>query len=125
MKFLKQFAVIITISFLAEGIKFLLPLPIPASIYGLALMLLALCTKVVRLEDIKETAGFLVEIMPLMFVPAAVGLTQSWGTLRPILIPVAVILAVSTVAAMAVSGRVTQLVIRREKKRMDQNEGNA
>lgn len=116
MKYIRQFVIILTISFLGEVLKYLLPLPIPASIYGLVLMLTALCTGMIKLADVKETAKFLVEIMPLMFIPAAVGLTQSWDMIRPSLLPLIVITLVSTVAVMAVSGKVTQQVLRNKAK---------
>lgn len=118
MKYIRQFAVIVTVSFLGEVLKSLLPLPIPASIYGLVLMLASLCTGIIKLDSVKETAKFLVEIMPLMFIPAAVGLTESWGIIRPALVPILVITLVSTVVVMAVSGRVTQSVIRKDSRRM-------
>lgn len=117
MKYIRQFVIILTISFLGEVLKYLLPLPIPASIYGLVLMLTALCTGIVKLADVKATAKFLVEIMPLMFIPAAVGLTQSWDMIRPSLLPLIVITLVSTVAVMAVSGKVTQQVLRNKAKK--------
>jgi holin-like protein len=65
---------------------------------------------------VKETAKFLIEIMPMMFVPAGVGLMESWGELQPILLPVVVIMVVSTVLVMGVSGRVTQGMIHRKKE---------
>lgn len=117
MKYIRQFAIILTISFLGEVLKYLIPLQIPASIYGLLLMLAALCLKIIPLEAVKDTGKFLIEIMPLMFIPAAVGLTESWGKIQPILGPLVVITAVSTVAVMGVSGRVTQWVIRRNKSK--------
>lgn len=117
MKYLKQFGIIIAISFVGEILKALIPLAIPANIYGLVLMLLALMTKAVKLSDVKETAYFLVEIMTIMFIPAGVGLMITWGSLKSILIPVIVITLVTTVIVMAVTGRVTQLVIRLERKR--------
>ena len=95
----------------------MLPLPIPASVYGLILMLLALMTGIIRLEHVRETAVFLIEIMPVMFVPAGVKLMTSWGDLKPIFVPVIVITAVSTVVVMAVTGRTTQWMIRREKSK--------
>ncbi len=116
MKYIRQFAVILTVSFLGEVLKVLIPLPIPASIYGLLLMLAALCLRIVPLDAVKETGKFLVEIMPLMFIPAAVGLTESWDRISPILVQLIVVVVVSTVAVMAVSGRVTQFVIRRDKR---------
>lgn len=115
MKYVKQFVLILVISFLGEALKALLPLPVPASIYGLLLMLAALCLHVVKLEDVKETAKFLIEIMPLMFIPAAVGLTESWDKISPIVLELVIVTVLSTILVMAVSGRVTQFVIRHEK----------
>ena len=108
MRFMKQFGVILAITFLGEILRYVIPLPIPASIYGLVLMLLALKSGVVKLDQVKETGDFLIEIMPMMFIPAGVGLLESWGVLKPILVPVIVILIVSTFLVMGVSGLVTQ-----------------
>lgn len=116
LRYLKQFTIILLISFLGEVLHYIIPLLIPASIYGLVLMLLALCTGVVKLSSVRETGKFLVDIMPVMFIPAAVGLLESWGILKPVWLPVAVITVVSTVVVMAVSGLVSQLVMRRGEK---------
>ncbi len=117
MKYFRQFCIIIAISFLGEACHEWLPLPIPASIYGLLLMLAALCTHLLPLEAVKDAGKFLIDIMPVMFIPAAVGLLESWGVLHPMLVPLLVIIPVTTVLVMAVSGRVTQWVIRSEKRR--------
>lgn len=117
MKYLRQFAVILTMTFWGEVLHLLLPLPVPASIYGMVLMLVSLMTGIVKLEQVRETGAFLIEIMPIMFIPAGVGLLDSWSGLRPILIPVFVVTAVSTIVVMGVSGKVTQFVIRRERHR--------
>lgn len=124
MKYLKQFGIIMIITFLGEVLRSVIPLDIPASIYGMVLMLIALMTKTVKLEAVKEAADFLVEIMPVMFIPAAVGLIVSWGDLKDMLVPVTVITLATTVIVMAVTGRVTQCVIRFEKKRKEKNERN-
>lgn len=118
MKYLKQFLIILAITFIGEILKELIPLPIPASIYGLIIMLAALMTGIVKLEMVKETASFLIEIMPLMFIPAAVGLIDSWGILKPIFLQIAVIVVVSTVLVMVFAGRVTQFIIRWEKRHL-------
>ena len=116
LRYLKQFGIILGISFLGEILYHLIPLPIPASIYGIVLMFVALMTKTVVISDIQEASRFLIDIMPILFLPAAVGLLDSWPALRPVLLPVAVITAVSTVAVMASAGLVTQGVIRKSKK---------
>lgn len=123
MKYIRQFGIIIAVSFLGEILKMLLPLKIPASIYGLVLMFLALEFKIIKLDHVKETAKYLIEIMPLMFIPAGVGLMNAWGVLKPIWIPVSVITVVSTIVVMTISGRVTQRVIWMDKKKKgDQDE---
>ncbi len=109
MKYLKQFWVIMTISFVSEALNMLLPLPVPAGIYGLVLMLAALITGIIKLPQVEETADFLVSIMPVMFIPAAVGLMDVWGVLSKILLPVTVITVITTVMVMTVTGHVTQL----------------
>lgn len=115
MKYMRQFAIILAVTFLGELLKFLIPLPIPASIYGLVLMLIALKTKIIPLCSVQEVGRFLIEIMPMMFIPAAVGLLESWNVLQGILLPISIIIVISTILVMVVSGRVTQSVIRYEK----------
>lgn len=114
MRMLRQFSIILLFSLAGEALHALLPLPVPASIYGIVLLLACLMTGVVRVEAIREASSFLIEIMPVMFIPAAVGLMESFGLLLPSLGAYITIMAVSTFVVMAVAGRVTQAVIRRQ-----------
>ena len=84
MKFLRQFAIILFVSFLGEILHILIPLPVPASVYGLLLMFTALCTGILKQEQVREAADFLIEIMPVMFIPAAAGLLDAWPALQAI-----------------------------------------
>lgn len=117
MKYLKQFLVILVIAFAGEVLKYIIPLPIPASIYGLIILFVGLLTGLIRLEQVREAGKFLIEIMPVMFIPAAVGLLESWGVLQPMFLPVIIITLVSTVVVMAVTGISSQLIIRLGKNR--------
>ena len=110
MKFLRQFMIILLLSFLGEVLKMFIPLPIPASVYGLVLMLVCLMTGVLITSQVKDAAFFLIEIMPVMFIPAAAGLIDSWGVLRPLIVPIMIITVVITVFVMAVTGRVAQMI---------------
>ena len=123
MKYIRQFVIILFISFIGEALKYVLPLPIPASIYGLVLMFVLLETKVLKGEAVQEAGKFLIEIMPMMFIPAGVGLLNAWDTLKPVLIPIIVILFVSTIVVMGVSGKVTQTMIEAEERK--KNEGHS
>lgn len=120
MKYINQFLIILLISFLGEILKCLLPLPIPASIYGMIILFLGLMTKVIKLESVKETGKFLIEIMPIMFIPAGVGLMTTWGRLQPILLPVSIITAVTIITVMVATGWVSQIIIRKSGKTKDE-----
>lgn len=119
LKLLKQLLIILAVALAGEALSALILLPIPASIYGVVLMLALLISGLLKVEQIKAVSSFLVEIMPVMFVPAAVGLMQSYHLLAPSLGAYAVITVVSTIAVMVVSGRVTQHVIRNKNKKED------
>ena len=116
MKHVYRLSIILGISFLGELLNRWIPLPVPAGIYGLILMLIGLCTGIVPLESVRGTGRFLIEIMPVMFIPAGVGLMASWSVLKPMVVPVAVIMVISTFVVMAASGWATQAVIRRERR---------
>ena len=123
MKYLRQFFIILAFSFAGEVLHALIPMQVPASIYGLVLLFIALLAGWVKLPQIRETANLLITVMPLMFIPAGVGLLESWGELRTILLPVCVIVVVSTILVMGISGMVTQAMIRKSPK--TQKNGNS
>lgn len=87
MRYLFQFGRILAFCFIGEVLHAVLPLPVPASVYGLLLLLLALCSGIVRLEQVRETGLFLTGIFPLLFVPAAAGVMELWAELGVMLLP--------------------------------------
>lgn len=113
MKYIRQFAIIALISLAGEILNHVLPFPVPSSIYGILILLVLLSCGMLKVSQIKDVSSFLIEIMPVMFIPAAVGLMESFNLLLPSLAAYAVIIVVSTVAVMGVSGLVTQAVIRK------------
>ena len=115
MKYVKQFLIILGISLIGEVMKYVLPLPIPASIYGMAILFVCLMAGIVKLDDVRETGKFLIEIMPMMFIPAGVGLMDSWETLQPVFFPVCMITVIAIFTVMLATGRLSQWMIRRER----------
>lgn len=111
MKYIKQFTIIMTICLLGELLARALPFTIPASVYGLFIMLLALITGIIKPKHVKETSDFLMDIMPIMFVPASVGLMVSWELLREILVPVLIVSVLGTLVVMIVSGKTVDVLM--------------
>ena len=113
MKYLRQLLIILIFSFIGEVLHSLIPIQVPASIYGLVLLFIALLTGIIQLPQVKEAAKYLIEIMPLMFIPAAVGLLEAWNIIQSVWLQYLAVTAVSTVFVMAIAGRATQYMIRR------------
>ena len=73
MKYVRQIGIILGITLAGEFLNQILPLPVPAGVYGLFLMLAALMSGVVKMESVEGTGNFLMDTMSMMFVPATVG----------------------------------------------------
>ena len=114
MKYVKQVLVILAFTALGELLAALIPFPIPAAIYGIVLMLIALGTGVLKTEAVKEVSSFLTGIMPLLFVPPAVRILEYWGIVGPNIAAIAIIAVSTTFLVFAVSGLVTQWVIKKK-----------
>lgn len=116
MAYIRQFCIILAFSFVGEILHFFISLPIPASIYGIILLFAALQSGLVKLQQVEKTGQFLIDIMPVMFIPAAVGLIEVWSDMKGSLVQFVTVMAVSTVAVMGVSGRITQFFIKKRRK---------
>ena len=108
MKYVTQFLIILSFSLLGTLLQALIPLPIPAAIYGLVLLLIALCTGLLKPAHIAETARFLINLMPVLFVAPAAQLLANWGLIAPHIVPICVITVVSTFIVFAVAGLATK-----------------
>lgn len=108
MKFVFQFARIVGFCLLGEVLAAVLPLPIPASVYGLILMVIALRSGLLRLDQVREAGVFLTGIFPLLFVPAASGVMELGSQLAEVFVPVVIAIIPITALVMAVTGSVAQ-----------------
>lgn len=123
MKFIRQLSIIMAVSFVAEVMEHMIPLPIAASVYGLILMLIGLVTKIIPLSKVEDAADFLVEIMPILFVPPTVSIMASVEEMKQMLVPLCVISVVSMVLIMVVTGHTTQLILKiTQKKKGEKHE---
>ena len=113
MKYVFQFARIMGFCLAGELLHAVLPLPIPAGIYGLVLLAAALLTGVVRIGQVKQTGDFLSSLFPLLFIPTVAGVMEVWDLIAGNLLPILVALVPVTWAVMAAAGKVTQAIMDR------------
>jgi holin-like protein len=119
MAYVRQFGIILGVTLAAELIKTVSPLPVPAGVYGLILMLAALKTGVIKLHWVDDAAMFLVGHLQLMFIPAAAGLMASYGEIRGILPQSVLLIIISTAFVTAATGLAVQGVQRLGGKKGD------
>ena len=117
MKYIKQFTTILSITVFAELLRYFIPYKIPATIYGLVLLVILLKTRILKLDQIHDTSSFLLNIMPLLYIPALVGLMNAWTSLKAVWLPFIIINLITTLLVMVVSGHVTQWMMRQKEQR--------
>lgn len=117
MKYLNQFLIMMGFTLLGEALQRTVPLPIPASVYGIAALFLALCFGLVKVEQVKEVGGFLSSLLPLLFVGPTVGILENWDLIRGSLVPIVLLVLASTVVTFGISGRIAQAVMERGGKK--------
>jgi len=122
MKYVKEIVWIIAFTFIGETLNALLPLPVPAGVYGLILLLISLMTGIVKIEDVENTGNFLLDTMTMMFIPAAVGIMSVMDIFLPVLVPYLVMIIVSTVIVMVSTGLVASFILNHSKNVKDTQE---
>lgn len=115
MKYVHQILLIFLFTFLGEVLHYLIPLPIPASIYGMLLLFAALWLKVISVKDVSDAGGFLTANLAILFIPPLVNLIDYWDLIKGDILPMIVIVIISSLLVFAVSGWITQWFLRRRK----------
>lgn len=111
MRYLRQFLWIIGFTLAGEALHALLPLPVPAAVWGLVLLFIALESGKLKLSSVEDCGQFMLGIMPVLFIAPAVGLMDSWPVLASVWPAVLAIIMLSTVVVFGVSGVVTQGIL--------------
>lgn len=117
MKYLNQFLIIMGFTLVGEALQRIVPLPIPASVYGIVLLFAALSFGLVKLEHVKEAGGFLSSILPILFVSPVVGILENWALIKDALLPMFLLVVATTMTTFGISGRVTQWFMKKEDKK--------
>lgn len=122
MKYIFQLTIILGVSFAGEVLHRVLPLPIPASVYGLLLLLFLLMTKIIKLSQVEDTASYMLSIMPIFFIEPSVAIMTSFGAVKGKVLPLFIASFLAFAAVILVTGRTSQIVIRYKKKKEHKGE---
>jgi len=112
---LKESAIILGIYALGEALAGLLETKFPGSVIAMLLLLSALHLRWVKVDDIRYISSFLLGYMPLFFIPAGVSVMVGYTLMEGFYIQIIALTLVSTLLVMAVTGRLVQYLLKREK----------
>ena len=100
MDYLIRFFIIVAISLVGEHLNYLLPYPVPGSIYGFIILFVLLVLKIIKVDYIKPATDFLLNIMPVTFIGPGVALITMIADLKSMLLPILLAATISTVIVM-------------------------
>jgi len=86
---------------LGEALVVLTGLPVPGSVVGMAIVLVAMILRAGRLPQVRQAGNAMLMLVPLLLVPISVGVMEQWDVLKAAWLPLVVALVVSVVLGMA------------------------
>ncbi|MBR1989897.1 MAG: CidA/LrgA family protein [Firmicutes bacterium] len=122
MKYIPQFAIILLATFAGQLLNTLIPLPVPAAIWGMVLLFAALASGILKLEQVEATADFLSGLMMLIFVPFGVNLMTSYNQLAGSILKIVLVIVLSTFVCFFVTGKTADFIIGRKEGKEKANE---
>lgn len=111
---LRQFTIILVTYAIGVYISSWLPFPLPGSVIGMLLLFIALCTRLIRLDQVESASGFLLDNLAFFFLPAGVGLLAYTTLLQSVGLPLLVVTLVTTWMVMAFTGHIVQWMLKRK-----------
>lgn len=92
-----------------------LGLPVPGPVIGMALLFLALLLRGGPSENVRQTAGNLLQHLSLLFIPAGTGIVLYGELIAAEWLPLAAALVGSTFLAIVVTALVLNALVKRRK----------
>lgn len=127
MKLFREALIIFGIYLVGELIVSLTHIPIPGNIIGLLLLLLGLCTKVIKVNQVETVANFFLDHLAFFFLPAGVSLMNSFGIIKANIIQIIIVCIITTAIIIASTGLIVQFIVNllnKDKKGTEESESN-
>lgn len=123
MNILKQLLIIFLLCLCGEVVSALIPFAFPASVISLLLLFLLLLFKLIKPEQIADTSDFLLRIMALLFIPAGVAVMEKYELIRNSIVPLIIIVLITTVLTFVITGYTVLFFIKIMKKKEAEKHG--
>ncbi|VEU80837.1 Putative effector of murein hydrolase LrgA [Haploplasma axanthum] len=121
MKIVLELFIILIFTLLGELIASILPFSFPGSVIGLLLLFVALMTKIVKVDQIKDVSKWLQKNMAFLFVPLCVGIMQYFDIIKVSWFEILLILVVSTIITLITTAVIAEKGVKHEWYNMEYN----
>ena len=119
MNIMGELALIFGICLVGEGVAALLPVAFPASVISMVLLMVLLLTGEVKDRHIQTASHFLVANMAFFFLPSFVGLLEHIELLKSQLVPLLLIIVLTTPVVYLITGWTVRLLMLRHRNRKE------
>jgi holin-like protein len=116
MKIFREAIIVLGIYLLGEIISRWFSLPIPGNILGMLILLVLLCTKVIKVEKVENISDFFLEHLAFFFIPAGVGLLNSFTSIKDSLLLIILLCVVTTAIVIVTTGLIVQFIMNLQRK---------
>ena len=116
MSALSQVGVLMISLLIGTLLKMVIPIPIPATVYGMIVLFILLKLKTIKVEQVEPISSKLLANLAFLFVPAGVGMINEFDNLKGHVIVVCAIIFISNFLTLFVTGHVVQFIQKRGKK---------
>lgn len=127
MKLFREALIVFGIYLIGEVIVSLTHIPIPGNIIGLLLLLIGLCTKIIKVSQVETLTNFFLDHLAFFFLPAGVSLMNSLGLIKANIIQILVVCVITTAVIITSTGLIVQFIVNlldKKKKGTEENECN-
>lgn len=115
MKTVKGFAVLFLCLLFGHFTRDMIDFPIPEAVYGMVYFFILLILKAVRVGGMEGSCKLLLDNMTIFFIPLGARFLENMDLIGRLILPIVVILLVSTALTMAVTAKAVELVQKRRK----------
>lgn len=113
MKIVKEFAIVFLCLYLGSVTKNLISFPIPETVYGMIYLFILLTLKIVKVKDVDRISLNLLDNLSLFLIPPSVAFINVYPSIKEDLLKIAILVVISSVVTMVVTGKVVTFVQRR------------
>jgi len=114
LQLLREISIILGLYLLGELCAYFLDMKYFGGLIGMLFLLVALHLKLIKVDDIRHIASFLLGHMPFFFIPAGVSVMVNYYLMDGFVIEITLLVMISTAFVMAITGVLVQYFVGKE-----------